>query len=191
MGSWLLFALSWLPTQLYKGHHNPLLYLQTCEYVFRYHGSEIALSKRAAGARQAPDFALDTDVHLRTDWQSHNQRSHRPENENTRWKVWEDSTDSKRGKLKIKGSEMRIKGRKLLLCAVFVRWTSRSLGPRFEDEPQGFWVQIKGKERRGNECVYSACVCCLKIASESQFDTSLRLCFTWHLKQYWISWFGT
>lgn len=47
-------------SQLLKGHHSPLLYLQICACVrvFRYHSSEIAPSKRAPGAREAPDATL-------------------------------------------------------------------------------------------------------------------------------------
>jgi len=50
--------------------------MQTCECGFQYHSSEIALSKRAAGAREEPDSAPIADVHLTSERRSHNQQSH-------------------------------------------------------------------------------------------------------------------
>lgn len=192
--SCFLPTLSWPPTQLIKGHHSPLLELQACEFVFRYHRS--ALSKRTVGAREAPHFALNTDVCFKTEWQSHNQLSYWIQNENTIWSATRDErkwggtqTVGKQTEVKWKLREVKggLKGEHF--CCVESFWVEPA-EVCFEESPQGLWVQIKGKERRGNKCVYSVCVCCLKISSETQFDTSLRLCFTWHLKQYWISRFG-
>lgn len=99
-------------SRLLKGHHSASLYLKACECVFRYHSSEIALSKRAA-AREAPDCALTrmststasdgptNDYHTERDF--HMLRS----------RQWE---RKRRRKLKLKGSERRAKGREELLA---------------------------------------------------------------------------
>lgn len=74
-----------LPTQLLKGHHGPLLYLQPCECVFvcvcfpvsQLWNSSVKESARSQGGTRLHSHA---DIHLNTEGQSHRRLS-----QNTEW----------------------------------------------------------------------------------------------------------
>ncbi len=143
-----------------------------CVCVFRYHSSEIALSKSVPGAKEAPlthgyppqhwGTVPQTTITQNPEWHFHMLRSRRWEEGGgsetvgeEEEKETEDEGKSGRNKESFCGGEADFSGQL--------------------ETARGFGAQMKGCVRKGTDHV-----CFLKICLERQFDTWLRLCCTWH-----------
>lgn len=156
-----------------------------CVCVFQCDSSEIALSKRAPGAREAPDSTLTricTSTQGGGGVRSHKQPSHRMRfpyaQKFWRWEGGRRHGDSRRG-----WGEGNWRWREvntgIKLCGVFVRWYEQKSQACLR-LPLGFGAQMKrGRVGGGNECV-----CCLKDPIwKDGFYTLLRPCCTWRSNQ--------